>query len=114
MEKKVRTEKKTHPLLDTFWSLTNESEVIRLRGLKKLLDIVTRSQNTYKHRRSQSSTETGKTDPNYKLLEPHLKSIKRHEPYCIELDYSLTRLIRGLASSEETTRSSFSSALTEV
>ena len=114
MEEKPVQKKARHPLLDVFGLLINEKLSIRLRGLKQLLAIVANAQKQYQVKTSSSKSQAQKNQPSTSALDPYLKYVTRHEQYSPELEYTLLRLVRGLGTSDDVTRLSFSTALTEV
>ena len=103
----------SNPLLDTFWTLLHKQEIIRVRGIKRLLSILSNAQKQYT-RRASSAGEQGTVNDSASSLDRYLKFLVRHPEYSPELEYALVRLTRGLGTSDEDARQSFSSALSEV
>ena len=114
MDSKVVKNKSQHPLLDVFWLLIDKEEKARVRGLKQLLVQVANAQKHYQAKRESQKSKPDNAEQTKSPLDNYLKYITRHEQYSPELDYTLSRLVRGLGTSEESTRLSFSAALTEV
>ena len=114
MDTKVVKNKSQHPLLDVFWLLIDKEEKSRVRGLKQLLVQVSNAQKHYQAKRESPKSKPDNVEQTKSPLDNYLKYITRHEQYSPELDYTLSRLVRGLGTSEESTRLSFSTALTEV
>ncbi|XP_071790358.1 myb-binding protein 1A-like protein [Asterias amurensis] len=81
--------KQDKQLLETFWDLAATSDDKRLEGASKLIELVTRKQ--------ESHQKNGAT-----------------EALCEEVKYTLKRLVRGLASARKGARQGYAMALAEL
>ncbi|XP_077995887.1 myb-binding protein 1A-like protein [Glandiceps talaboti] len=87
---KCRQKLQDDQLLDTFWLLAEPRDEKRISGALRLVAIVVKKQNE------------------------HERKSKKDEVYCAELSYTLTRLIKGLASSRKGARHGYAMALAEL
>ncbi|KAL9986840.1 hypothetical protein ACROYT_G001046 [Oculina patagonica] len=85
-------------ILSHFWELASIDETTRLKAASQLLDALNQAQTQH--------------DEKEKVEEDSMED--EENPYCDELEYSVTRLVKGLASSRKGARQGFATVLTEV
>lgn len=85
-------------ILSHFWELASNDEKTRLKAASQLLHALNQAQQQHDERR--------KIDENSMEVE--------EDSSCDELEYSVTRLVKGLASSRKGARQGFATVLTEV
>nr|XP_002731208.1 PREDICTED: myb-binding protein 1A-like protein-like [Saccoglossus kowalevskii] len=79
-------------LLDTFWELASPKDGKRVAGAQKLVEIIVKKQKEHTTRKNET----------------------QNDDYCKELSYTLSRLVKGLASSRKGARQGYAMALSEI
>ncbi|KAA6394680.1 MAG: hypothetical protein EZS28_009791 [Streblomastix strix] len=100
----IETDKKHESLLDLFWLLDSNDKSAALQGISKILSRVSQKQ---KEKESELESDIDES------LQKLSKQLRRDEQgkHCIELDYCIMRLIRGLGTPRSEVRHTYSVAL---
>lgn len=93
--------------LQLFWDLGSLDVKQQARATKLLLRSLANAQKRHVTRDDQQRNEPGESNP-------FVPREAQKSPLCVELEYTLDRLVRGLASSRDGARRGFSLALAEV
>ena len=98
-------------LLQRFWSLASLSEEERIQAAKELITSLSTHQVMYNKNFENMPTDIIKI---YTMLLTLMKAEHEGEGLCPELEYSLKRLVHGLASNRKAARHGYFITLTEV
>jgi hypothetical protein len=109
-EKKV-IKTTTSQLLSFFWPLSSENETERDNAINNILSILIKQQSLFVENNNQDLPISQELTS---YLEKIYLTIRRNPLHCKYLDYTLSRLIRGLPSPSPYTRRGYSLALLSV
>jgi hypothetical protein len=100
-------------IVKLFSFFTSEQTTQQRQHTAELLMIIKHAQRHFKKIPDQIAPKP-ESSRNLQSLDAHMKAVRRYPGNSPELDYSLSRLIRGLGTSSDITRVTFSSVLTAV
>jgi hypothetical protein len=100
-------------IVKLFSFFTSEQPTQQRQHTAELIMIIKNAQRHFQMIRDKTATKP-ESSRNLQSLDAHMKAIRRYPGNSAELDYSLSRLIRGLGTSSDITRVTFSSVFTAV